>query len=77
MDIQRTIGADIIMAFDECPPYPSEYHYARKSMELTYRWLDCCIRRMQKPSRLHGHEQTLFPIVQGSTYKDLPHHFSH
>jgi len=71
MDIQRTIGADIIMAFDECPPYPSEYHYARKSMELTHRWLDRCIKRMQETQPAYGHEQTLFPIVQGSTYKDL------
>src|SRR3954466_12510934 len=67
MDIQRTIGADIIMAFDECPPYPSEYRYARKSMELTHRWLDRCIKRMGETEPAYGHEQTLFPIVQGST----------
>ncbi|WP_414649024.1 tRNA guanosine(34) transglycosylase Tgt [Chitinophaga sp.] len=71
MDIQRTIGADIIMAFDECPPYPSEYRYARKSMELTHRWLDRCIKRLNDTEPAYGHEQTLFPIVQGSTYKDL------
>lgn len=71
MDIQRTIGADIIMAFDECPPYPSEYKYAKKSMELTHRWLDRCIKRMAETQPVYGHEQTLFPIVQGSTYKDL------
>lgn len=71
MDIQRIIGADIIMAFDECPPYPSEYRYAKKSMELTHRWLDRCIQRMKDTEPAYGHEQTLFPIVQGSTYKDL------
>lgn len=71
MDIQRTIGADIIMAFDECPPYPSEYGYAKRSMELTHRWLDRCIKRLGETSPKYGHEQTLFPIVQGSTYKDL------
>ncbi|RFS24599.1 tRNA guanosine(34) transglycosylase Tgt [Chitinophaga silvatica] len=71
MDIQRTIGADIIMAFDECPPYPSEYRYARKSMDLTHRWLDRCIHRLKDTMPAYGHEQTLFPIVQGSTYKDL------
>ncbi|SHK87144.1 tRNA-guanine transglycosylase [Chitinophaga jiangningensis] len=71
MDIQRTIGADIIMAFDECPPYPSEYRYARKSMDLTHRWLDRCIKRLGETMPAYGHEQTLFPIVQGSTYKDL------
>ncbi|MBV8255689.1 MAG: tRNA guanosine(34) transglycosylase Tgt [Chitinophaga sp.] len=71
MDIQRTIGADIIMAFDECPPYPSEYRYARKSMDLTHRWLDRCIQRLADTMPAYGHEQTLFPIVQGSTFKDL------
>lgn len=71
MDIQRTIGADIIMAFDECPPYPSEYRYARKSMELTHRWLDRCIQRLKDTVPAYGHSQTLFPIVQGSTYKEL------
>ncbi|WP_119078629.1 tRNA guanosine(34) transglycosylase Tgt [Chitinophaga alhagiae] len=71
MDIQRGIGADIIMAFDECPPYPSEYRYAKRSMELTHRWLDRCIQRLGETAPEYGHEQTLFPIVQGSTYKDL------
>jgi queuine tRNA-ribosyltransferase len=71
MDIQRTIGADIIMAFDECPPYPSDYSYAQKSMELTHRWLARCIQRLGETEPKYGYEQTLFPIVQGSTYKDL------
>jgi queuine tRNA-ribosyltransferase len=71
MDIQRSIGADIVMAFDECPPYPSEYLYAKKSMELTHRWLARCAKRMSETEPMYGYEQTLFPIVQGSTYKDL------
>lgn len=71
MDIQRVIGADIIMAFDECPPYPSEYGYARKSMEMTHRWLSRCIAHKAQSEPLYGYEQMLFPIVQGSTYKDL------
>jgi queuine tRNA-ribosyltransferase len=71
MDIQRSIGADIIMAFDECPPYPSEYGYAKKSMELTHRWLDRCIARLADTPDKYGYTQNLFPIVQGSTYKDL------
>ena len=71
MDIQRSIGADIILAFDECPPYPSEHQYARESMELTHRWLDRCIARLSETDALYGHRQSLFPIVQGSTYKDL------
>jgi len=72
MDIQRSIGADIIMAFDECPPYPSEYSYAKKSMELTHRWLDRCFARLNEtPADLYGYTQNLFPIVQGGTYKDL------
>ena len=71
MDIQRSIGADIIMAFDECPPYPSEYMYAKKSMELTHRWLDRCIKRLAETPDKYGATQNLFPIVQGSTYKDL------
>jgi queuine tRNA-ribosyltransferase len=71
MDIQRKIGADIIMAFDECPPYPSEYDYAKKSMELTHRWLDRCFARLFSTQPLYGYEQNLFPIVQGSTYFDL------
>ncbi len=71
IDIQRSIGADIIMAFDECPPYPSEYDYAKKSMELTHRWLARCVKRMDETEPKYGHRQFLFPIVQGSTYKDL------
>lgn len=71
MDIQRCIGADIIMAFDECPPYPSEYGYAKKSMELTHRWLERCIKRLAETPDKYGYTQNLFPIVQGSTYKDL------
>jgi queuine tRNA-ribosyltransferase len=71
MDTQRKIGADIIMAFDECPPYPSDYSYALKSMELTHRWLARCVQRMADTEPLYGYEQTLFPIVQGSTFKDL------
>ncbi len=71
MDIQRTIGADIIMAFDECTPYPCDYHYAAKSLDLTHRWLDRCIRRFGETESKYGYEQALFPIVQGSVYKDL------
>jgi queuine tRNA-ribosyltransferase len=71
MDIQRSIGADIIMAFDECPPYPSEYAYAKKSMELTHRWLDRCVQRFQETPDRYGYTQNLFPIVQGSTFADL------
>ena len=71
MDIQRSIGADIIMAFDECPPYPSDYAYAKKSMELTHRWLARCVQRLGETEPRYGHHQSLFPIVQGSTYKDL------
>ncbi len=71
MDIQRSIGADIIMAFDECPPYPSEYGYAKKSMELTHRWLTRCFSRLAETPDKYGYTQNLFPIVQGSTYKDL------
>lgn len=71
MDIQRTIGADIIMAFDECTPYPCEYGYAKKSMEMTHRWLDRCIARFNATEPKYGYQQTLFPIVQGSVYKDL------
>lgn len=71
MDIQRSIGADIIMAFDECPPYPSEYGYAKKSMQLTHRWLDRCINRLAETPDKYGYTQNLFPIVQGGTYKDL------
>lgn len=71
MDIQRTIGADIIMAFDECTPYPCEYGYARTSMELTHKWLTRCVNRIQTTDPLYGYEQYLFPIVQGSVYSDL------
>ncbi|WP_462248100.1 tRNA guanosine(34) transglycosylase Tgt [Ekhidna sp.] len=71
MDIQRTIGADIIMAFDECTPYPCEYDYAEKSMHMTHRWLDRCINRFDETQGKYGYNQTLFPIVQGSVYKDL------
>ena len=71
MDIQRIIGADIIMAFDECPPYPSDYDYAKKSMELTHRWLDRCFTRLNETPDKYGYSQNLFPIVQGSVYKDL------
>ena len=71
MDIQRIIGADIIMAFDECPPYPSDYKYAKDSMELTHRWLERCKKRFEETSGRYGYEQNLFPIVQGGTYRDL------
>ena len=71
MDIQRTIGADIIMAFDECTPYPCEYGYARESMEMTHRWLKRCCERFDATEPKYGYSQTLFPIVQGSVYKDL------
>ncbi len=71
MDIQRVIGGDIIMAFDECPPYPSDYNYAKKSMELTHRWLKRCMTRLADTPDKYGYTQNLFPIVQGSTYKDL------
>lgn len=71
MDIQRRIGADIIMAFDECTPYPCEYGYAVKSTEITHHWLDRCIQRLNETTPLYGYNQSLFPIVQGSTYRDL------
>ena len=71
MDIQRTIGADIIMAFDECPPWPSEYKYVKDSMELTHRWLDRCMQRFGETDNAYGYTQNLFPIVQGGTYADL------
>ncbi|MBL7785436.1 MAG: tRNA guanosine(34) transglycosylase Tgt [Chitinophagales bacterium] len=71
MDIQRKIGADIIMAFDECTPYPCDYHYARKSLALTHRWLNRCIRQFDDTMPLYEYQQVLFPIVQGSTYPDL------
>ncbi len=71
MEIQRVIGADIIMAFDECTPYPCDYEYARKSMHMTHRWLDRCIAHLEKTPFEYDYSQAFFPIVQGSTYKDL------
>tara|TARA_B100001287_G_scaffold276630_1_gene288351 strand:+ start:12766 stop:13896 length:1131 start_codon:yes stop_codon:yes gene_type:complete len=71
IDIQRSIGADIIMAFDECTPYPCDYAYAKNSMEMTHRWLRRCMDQMSKTSCAYGYSQALFPIVQGSTFKDL------
>lgn len=71
MDIQRTIGADLIMAFDECTPYPCDYTYAKDSMHLTHRWLDRCCHRFDTTEPKYGYRQTLLPIVQGSVYKDL------
>lgn len=71
MDIQRRIGADIIMAFDECTPYPCDYNYAKNSMNLTHSWLDRCVKRFDETECDLGYTQTLFPIVQGSVYKDL------
>lgn len=71
IEIQRSIGADIIMAFDECTPYPCDYVYAKRSMHLTHRWLARCFTAMEQTEPKYGYEQALFPIVQGSTYKDL------
>ncbi len=71
MDIQRSIGADIVMAFDECPPYSSEYDYAKQSMDLTHRWLERCINQFHNTEAKYSYAQNLFPIVQGSMYKDL------
>jgi queuine tRNA-ribosyltransferase len=71
MEVQRTIGADIIMAFDECTPYPCDYEYAKRSMHMTHRWLDRCIAHLDKVPFKYGHSQSFFPIVQGSTYTDL------
>jgi queuine tRNA-ribosyltransferase len=71
MDIQRSIGADIIMAFDECPPALSDHNYAKKSMELTHRWLDRCFNRLEETPEKYGYTQNLFPIVQGGTHRDL------
>ena len=71
IDIQRDIGADIIMAFDECPPYPCEYNYVKKSMELTHRWLERCKQRFETTKEKYNYKQILLPIVQGGTYKDL------
>ncbi|MDW8287609.1 MAG: tRNA guanosine(34) transglycosylase Tgt [Flammeovirgaceae bacterium] len=71
IDIQRVIGADIVMAFDECPPYPCDYGYAKSSMELTHRWLERCRTHLNNTEPIYGKKQTLFPIVQGSMFKDL------
>ena len=71
MDIQRSIGADIIMAFDECTPYPCDYQYARNSLTLTHQWLKRCVDRMAQTAPAYGYTQALFPIVQGSVYRDL------
>ncbi len=71
IDIQRKIGADIIMAFDECTPYPCDFAYAKNSMHLTHRWLQRCVNRFQETECTYGYSQTLFPIVQGSVYRDL------
>ena len=71
MDTERTIGADIIMALDECAPGQSDWQYARKSLDLTHRWLDRCIKRFNETEPLYGYKQSLFPIVQGCSYKDL------
>ena len=71
MDTQRIIGADIIMAFDECPPGQSDYKYAEKSLRLTQQWLERCVKRFNETEPLYGYQQSLFPIVQGCTYKDL------
>jgi queuine tRNA-ribosyltransferase len=71
MDIQRSIGADIIMAFDECTPYPCDYHYAKKSLAITHDWLARCCSHFDSTQPKYGHQQFLFPIVQGSVYKDL------
>ena len=69
MDIQRKIGADIVMAFDECPPGTSDYKYAKSSLELTQRWLERCVARFDGTEPLYGYEQELFPIVQGCVYR--------
>lgn len=71
IDIQRVIGADIIMAFDECTPYPCDYKYAKRSMHMTHRWLDRCFTQFNQTEPKYGYQQALFPIVQGSVYKDL------
>ncbi|WP_347173803.1 tRNA guanosine(34) transglycosylase Tgt [Polaribacter uvawellassae] len=71
MEIQRSIGADIIMAFDECTPYPCDFNYARRSMHMTHRWLKRCINHLEKTPLKYNYNQSFFPIVQGSTYKDL------
>ena len=71
IDVQKSIGADIVMAFDECTPYPCDYQYAKNSMDLTHRWLKRCCERFDNTPTKYGYDQTLFPIVQGSTYRDL------
>jgi len=71
MDIQRAIGADIMMAFDECPPGTADYNYSRKSLTLTHRWLERCVKRFKETEPMYGYRQSLFPIVQGCVYKDL------
>ena len=71
IDIQRSIGGDIIMAFDECTPFPCDYNYARRSMQLTHAWLDRCVERVRTTEPKYGYSQSLFPIVQGSVYRDL------
>ena len=71
MEIERSIGADIIMAFDECTPYPCDYAYAKKSLKITHQWLDRCVAHLAKVPTMYGYEQNLFPIVQGSVFKDL------
>lgn len=77
VDIQRIIGADIIMAFDECTPYPCDYNYASRSLALTHRWLDRCLQRFDETESLYGYPQVLAPIVQGSVYRDLREASSH
>ena len=77
IEIQRAIGADIIMAFDECTPYPCEYNYAKSSMERTHRWLKRCFEADKALPQLYNYEQTLFPIVQGSVYSDLRKESAH
>ena len=71
MEIERSIGADIMMAFDECTPYPCDYAYAKKSLKITHQWLDRCVAHLDKVPAMYGYEQNLFPIVQGSVFKDL------
>jgi queuine tRNA-ribosyltransferase len=71
MDTQRSLGSDIMMAFDECTPYPCDYDYAKKSLEITHRWLGRCVKRMEETEPKYGYSQSLFPIVQGSTFRDL------
>ena len=77
MDIERSIGADIMMALDECPPGTSDYAYAKKSLGLTHRWLDRCFKRFNETEPKYGYSQSLFPIVQGCTYKDLRQESAH